>query len=251
LARALGQPSPTTIRSLETAEDYAACIELQEATWGVGFADRVPPSFLMATQHVGGVVAGAFEPDGQLVGFVLGLTGLRDGRPVHWSHMLAVRADRRDRGLGRALKRFQRNRLLERGVTTMYWTFDPLVARNANLNLNVLGAVVEEYVVDFYGPGEDSPVDRGIGTDRFIVRWDLGPDAPTRPGDWRGEPVRIEIPADIQEIKRRSLEQAQDWRRTTRQAFTYYLDLGYRVTGFEVAARGRGGCYRLEPPGAP
>lgn len=242
-------PPTVTIRLLETTEDYAACVELQEATWGVGFTDRVPPSLLMAAREVGGVVAGAFERSGRLAGFVLGFTGLRDGRPVHWSHMLAVRADCRDRGIGRTLKRFQRDRLLELGVTTMYWTFDPLVARNANLNLNELGAVVEEYVVDFYGPGEHSPVDRGIGTDRLIVRWDLRRDATAGRGSRRADSVRIEIPADIQDLKSRSIDQARQWRHTTRRAFTYYLSLGYRVIGFERGPGGQGGCYLLEPPG--
>jgi predicted GNAT superfamily acetyltransferase len=226
----------------------------------------------MITQKVGGIVAGAFEPDGRLAGFVLGFTGICAGRPAHWSHMLAVRTDRRDHGIGRLLKRYQRERLLELGVDTMFWSFDPLVARNAHLNLNELGAVVEEYVVDLYGPGEDSSVDRGIGTDRFIVRWDLRLQATRDDGGRRGpmmgdegrrkpavaaeggtEPgvVRVEIPPDIQEIKSRSTEQAQEWRRATRAAFAYYLNNGFRVTGFVRDPTGKGGWYVLEPIHAP
>ena len=40
----------------------------------------------------------------------------------------------------------------------MYWTFDPLVARNAHLNLNKLGAPVEEFVENMYGATNNSPM---------------------------------------------------------------------------------------------
>jgi predicted GNAT superfamily acetyltransferase len=136
--------------------------------------------------------------DSHLVGFVLGLTGVRPAvgpslpspafpgaaappagtsaappRPevFHWSHMLAVHPSVRDLGLGRRLKAFQRELLLSIGVTTMEWTFDPLEARNANLNLNILRAEVAEYVEDMYKGEEGSELARGIGTDRFIVSW--------------------------------------------------------------------------------
>ena len=52
----------------------------------------------------------------------------------------------------------------------MAWTFDPLRARNAHLNLTKLGAVVREYRRDMYGQ-TDSELHRGIGTDRFVALW--------------------------------------------------------------------------------
>jgi predicted GNAT superfamily acetyltransferase len=119
------------------------------------------------------VTAGAFEAGGQLAGFVFGMTGVRDGELAHWSDLLAVRADARDRGLGRLLKLFQRELLLPLGVRTMYWTFDPLVSKNAHLNLNRLGARPRDYVVDMYGRQTGSALHGGTGTDRFIVAWDL------------------------------------------------------------------------------
>ena len=75
-----------------------------------------------------------------MLGFVFGMTGVQDGRLVHWSDLLAVRPEARDRGLGRRLKLYQRSLVAELGVTRMLWTYDPLVARNAHLNLNALGA---------------------------------------------------------------------------------------------------------------
>ncbi|TVP76623.1 MAG: GNAT family N-acetyltransferase, partial [Gemmatimonadales bacterium] len=152
------------IRPLAGRAEMEACVVLQEAVWGAGFRERVPAAILGVARRLGGVVTGAFRGD-ELVGFVFGLTGIREGRPVHWSDMLAVRAEARGRGLGIALKEAQRDELLSRGVRVMEWTFDPLVARNAHLNLNRLGAAGVEYVVDAYGDS-DSPLHRGIGTDR-------------------------------------------------------------------------------------
>lgn len=251
------------IRPLTSSADYAACVELQELVWGAG-DETISPIMLQVSQKVGAIAAGAFDDKGRLLGCVFGLTGLRNGRVVHWSHMLAVRPEARDQGIGRRLKRYQRARLLAMGVSTMYWTFDPLVARNAHLNLNRLGAAIEEYVPDMYGSGEKSPVDRGIGTDRFIVRWDLHRRARTGPREAiraalspvvnaiegaggesvpaelplpKSTLVRVGIPSDIHALRDRDPEQARVWRSTTRRAFLYYMKRGYRIRRFHRSSR--------------
>lgn len=155
--------------------EYIRAVEFQEETWGPGFSERVPRSLMKVTQRLGGVVAAAFDGQGAMVGFVYGMTGLEDGRGVHWSDILAVSPGVRDQGVGMRLKRFQREAVLAVGVTRMYWTFDPLESRNAYLNLGKLGAVVREYVPDMYGVS-DSPLHRGLGTDRFVVTWELDSD---------------------------------------------------------------------------
>jgi predicted GNAT superfamily acetyltransferase len=170
------EAQPFQIRDLTTHQEFAACVRLQEAVWGEGFAERVPTAILGIAARFGGVVAGAFlEGDEEPVGFVFGLTGLEDGRPAHWSDMLAVRREARGRGLARALKLHQRDRLLRLGVLRMYWSFDPLESRNAHLNLNRLGVRVRQYVEEMYG-SSTSPLHQGIGTDRFVADWEL--DAP-------------------------------------------------------------------------
>ena len=82
--------SKITIRQLEDHREFLACETLEKDTWGQSFAECVPPSILMVSQKIGGVTAGAFNEKGELIGFVYGLTGLMDGKPVHWSHLLAV-----------------------------------------------------------------------------------------------------------------------------------------------------------------
>lgn len=263
------------IRPLRTYAEYQECAALQRETWGEDFTECVPAAILMVGHKIGGVTAGAFAPDGRLLGFVFGLTGVQDGRLVHWSDMLAVRRDARGRGIGKRLKAYQRERLLALGIEIAYWTYDPLVAQNAHLNLNRLGAEIAEYVPDMYGADTGSDLHSGLGTDRFVVVWrlsddrvaraivqDLEPDpepfleAPVvnvQMGD-DGEPlpveadlptapaVRVEIPADVQAVKAASGELAVRWRVTSRRAFLNYLGRGYRVAAF-FRDRGSGRCF--------
>lgn len=262
--------SPYDIRPFETMEECHECVALQEETWGKGFSERVSPAILKVGAILGGVSAGAYDADGRLVGFVFGLTGLRDGDVVHWSDMLAVRPEARDTGLGRRLKAYQREVVTSLGVQRMYWTFDPLQSRNAHLNITRLGAVVREYRIDMYGE-TDSPLHRGIGTDRFVALWQLptarvegrlsddpehrfdpreidagGVDdclvADTRsgvhprPGAPRlvaGNPwVRVEIPSMLGPIMDDDPDLARAWRSSTREVFSHYLASGYEVQEF-------------------
>jgi predicted GNAT superfamily acetyltransferase len=246
-------------RPLSSEADYEACIELQRRTWGRNFSDAVPMSILKITQKTGGIAAGAFGPEGNLLGFVYGLTGVRGGQIFHWSHMLAVDPSARDLGLGTRLKLYQREVLLPLGVERMEWTYDPLEARNANLNLNHLGAAPAEYIRDMYEGEMGSELAKGIGTDRFIVAWPIasesvarrladGPpdpaavmrrfqDAPiVGPGPEtplpEGPEVRVEIPANIQDVKSQGLELARAYRASTRRAFEHYMGRGLRVEAF-------------------
>ena len=163
-------PPDVTIRPFETVEELRECVRLQEETWGVGFSECVPPAILKVSQILGGVAAGAYTADGVLVGFVFGMTGVRGGELVHWSDMLAVREPLRNSGLGTRLKAYQREEVRALGVSKMHWTFDPLQSRNAWVNFAKLGIVAREYVEDMYGE-TDSPLHRGIGTDRLIALW--------------------------------------------------------------------------------
>jgi predicted GNAT superfamily acetyltransferase len=250
-----------SIRPLETPAELRACVELQEATWGPGFSEKVPYAVLWFTRRIGGVLIGAFAGD-DLVGYVFGVTGFRDGRPVHWSDMLAVRKDVRDRGIGMQLKRAQREALLAAGVTLAQWTFEPLESRNAYLNLVRLGGVARTYERDVYGDS-DSPLHGVIGTDRLIVDWHLDSErverrlgrehAPrfdagaippinevaVRSGipvcgaldtSMADEAVALLIPASIERVRAADTYTARTWRECTRSAFEAYLARGYVVT---------------------
>jgi chorismate synthase len=235
-----------TLRRLETHADYEACVRLQELTWGDGFRERVPTSVLHVAHQIGGVVAGAFDASGELVAFVFGLTGVRGGRLVHWSDMLAVRPELRDRGLGARLKAFQRDLVRPLGVDAILWTYDPLVARNAHVNLVKLGARVERYVEDMYGSDTGSKLHGSMGTDRFVVEWPMTERvAPPATSD---DAVRVEIPHDVYTLLATDPAAALAWRHATRAALRDRLDAGWTVAAF---AGGRGverPHYLLTPP---
>jgi predicted GNAT superfamily acetyltransferase len=247
-----------TIRRVRSNEEYEACVRMQHAIWGEDFTEAVPATILKVTQQIGGVTAGAFDQDGRLLGFVFGMIGSMDGELVHWSDMLAVHHDARNKGLGRRLKLFQRELLRPLGVERMFWTYDPLVAKNAFLNIVRLGARPTEYVVDMYGADTHSALHSGLGTDRFIVAWDLTKDggantqsdallesvireAPIANADGRAggaadlpdtDVVRVEVPGDIDAVLARDVSVAAALRESTRRIFTHYMDRDYRVSGF-------------------
>jgi predicted GNAT superfamily acetyltransferase len=260
------------IRRVKTQAEFEECVRIEDETWGADFNERVPSTILRVSQYLGGVTAAAFTPsEDRMLGFVFGMTGVQEGRLVHWSDLLAVRPEARDRGIGRHLKLFQRSLVIPLGVTKMLWTFDPLVARNAHLNLNALGAGVAEYVPDMYGVDTGSALHSAVGTDRFIVAWNLtveprphvqdhglaSPppvDLVVNREDREGRPptlhpaegapeLYIAIPGDIQRVIETAPDQARAWRDTTREAFLRYLQRGYHVSGFH-RTEGRG-YYRL------
>ncbi len=258
-------PEGIVIRRVETLDEYGECLAIQEEIWGDGFRELVPPTILLVSQKLSGVCAGAFAADGRMLGFVFGMTGLREGKLAHWSDMLAVRVEARGAHLGAHLKRHQRELVRAVGVDTMYWTFDPLVARNAHLNLNGLGASVVEYVPDMYGSRTGSPLHGSLPTDRFVMAWDLTRDGASRPeasrpgvlvnpsrmhragadGGYPDAPViRIAVPHDADA---ESSEGRATWRAVTRAAFTHYLTRGYEVVGFRRGSTADWPYYELAP----
>ena len=255
-ATALAVDAPTAdvqIRPLRSNEDCQACVDLQRQIWGMDQGEIVPSTLLHVVDYVGGLVAGAFDAKENLLGFVFGITGIREGQLVHWSHMLGVREPTRNLGVGRMLKEYQRNAVAAIGVTRIYWSFDPLMSKNAYFNVNRLGAVVTEYIPDMYGT-TGSPLHLGMATDRLIVRLDAVPTPRPTPritsdhglpvltpfprlsdvtlsvGDWSPDVVLIEMPTEVLTVLERSPGAAHTWRLAVRDHFRWALKRGYSVT---------------------
>lgn len=168
------------IRILDKIDDLYEVEELQRIVWPGSDTDVVPAHLLITSVHNGGLVLGAFAPVNHngdcemLVGFVFGFPGLYstpDGpRLKHCSHMLGVHPDFRGGGLGFALKRAQWQMVRHQGIDRITWTFDPLLSRNAHLNIARLGAVCNMYLREFYGEMRDG-LNIGLPSDRFEVDW--------------------------------------------------------------------------------
>jgi predicted GNAT superfamily acetyltransferase len=250
---AAGAPATgITVRPLASLTDYHACVALEREVWGEEFDGTIPANLMQVATYVGGIALGAFDVDGQLVGFVFGLTGVLDGKIAHWSHVLGVRTTLRNAGIGRMLKEYQRAELARRGIAQMYWTYDPLIAKNSHLNLDVLGARVVRYVPDMYGD-TGSPLHHGLETDRLVVVCDTTPTPrpPRRPvdsplpilsarlqsGDETVAPsatpprVLLEIPSDFAQLLARAPKEAAEWHAATRRHFLWALGHGYDVIG--------------------
>jgi chorismate synthase len=246
--------SDVEIRPARMRSDFQACVALQNQVWGRGFSEAVPASLLQAVSYVGGLVLGAFDRDGTLLGFVFGITGVKDGRAVHWSHLLAVHGSARNLGIGQRLKEYQRSELARQGIAEMLWTFDPLLAKNAHLNLNLLGARVVQFAPDMYGTTV-TPLHHGLPTDRFLVACHTAGEPAARHGaiaeaagaplltlephagdelaDTRHPParLRLEIPTDFQQLMTTSAARAAEWHANVRAHLQWALAHGYEVTG--------------------
>jgi predicted GNAT superfamily acetyltransferase len=204
----------------------------------------VTPELLRALAHAGNYVAGAWIDD-ELIGVSAGFFGHRDGTVYLHSHISGVAPDHQGGHVGSALKEHQRAWALERGITTIEWTFDPLVRRNAYFNLAKLGALVVGYEADFYGSMRDA-INAGDETDRAVARWDL--DAGARPTvdatnaavilrpDHDGGPVvesgatsvlRAWIPRDHLQLRERDPEAAVSWRQALRDSVGSAIKRGY------------------------
>ncbi|MBE3555599.1 MAG: GNAT family N-acetyltransferase [Firmicutes bacterium] len=164
------------IVELQGAEQMEALQRLQEEAWGS--EERVPASQMTAAVHNGGLVLAAFIRD-RPVGLSYAFPGRKKDAVYLWSQRLAVDPKLRDRGIGEQLRRVQYQWVLENGYTEIRWSFDPLRARNAHLNLNKLGAVGIEYVKDLYGQRHD-PANQGLLSDRMIVSWHVVPQTELR-----------------------------------------------------------------------
>jgi predicted GNAT superfamily acetyltransferase len=165
--------SAWTIKLIENIEEMHQLEQIQRQVWRESETDIVPAHLMNSAVHNGGLLLGAFVEQ-QAVGFVFGFLGsysTPDGpRLKHYSSMLGVLPEWRSQGIGFALKRAQWQMVRHQGIDRITWTFDPLLSRNAWLNITRLGAVCSSYLRDFYGKMRDS-LNQGLPSDRFDVDW--------------------------------------------------------------------------------
>jgi predicted GNAT superfamily acetyltransferase len=256
------------IHPINTLTDLRKCHEIQRATWGFTDLMVFPYTQLISAAHNGGTLLGAY--DGlNLVGFVYGYLGMSGSKLYLFSQRMGVLSSYQSAGIGMKLKLAQRDQMLRQGIDMIVWTYDPLLGKNASLNIEKLGGIVRHYARDIYG-AVSNPLQVGLSTDRFLLEWELMSDRvrqrirskEPRPlaTDWLKEtgynfvnyvtwennlprPIAsdlemddkvllVQIPHDLNLIKKMDLGVARGWRESTRDIFETYFRRGYVVTSF-------------------
>jgi predicted GNAT superfamily acetyltransferase len=241
--------------------DYHACQEAQRKAWGINDDGYVIPIATMVGANLhGGMVLGAFLPDGKAVAMSFAFLGRIEDRPCLYSQLTGVVPGFQSRGLGYTIKQYQRELARAEGIARIAWAFDPLQAGNAHFNLNRLGAVATRFIPNMYGIRTDT-LNAGVATDRLIVEWETSEhtrpapvdfammsDLPrlietTEPDDASNEgvsPVRIstqielplvllEIPDRISQLRGTQPAVAESWRAAVCRAFEWAFRSGYRA----------------------
>jgi predicted GNAT superfamily acetyltransferase len=201
-------------------------------TWAMDAGTEITPNLLQAMIHSGAYLSGAFM-DGECVGAAFAFPATTGGLHLH-SHMTAVLDKFRDKGIGHALKVDQYKWAKQNNYKEITWTFDPLVARNARLNILKLGVDISAYYPNFYGDMPDE-LNAGDESDRVMASLKVVGDVPT-PRTAISAPdksaVLIAIPSDIVAIRGKDLAENLRWRRSVRDEFVGVLARGGKVIGF-------------------
>src|SRR6202045_4720028 len=233
------------LRRCHAIEEFRACVALQKEVWDFTDAELIPLRMFVVAEKVGGQVMGAFDGTG-LVGFAVSVPGTRPGHIYLHSHMLAVRKDHRNSGLGRRLKLLQREDALARGIALIEWTFDPLEIKNAYLNIEKLGAIARRYNINQYGI-TSSPLQGGLPSDRLIAEWWLkSKRVETLLATGKNPPIQrettIDVPAQIYEWKTaaETRNQAQQVQERNRDQFLQAFSNELAVLGYERDSEGNG-----------
>jgi predicted GNAT superfamily acetyltransferase len=222
------------VKNLIDLRDQDSARKIFDITWLMDAGTEITPNLLQAMIHSGSYLSGAFI-DNKIVGAAFAFPATNNGLHLH-SHMTAVLPEFRDKGVGYALKIDQWHWAKKNSFSEISWTFDPLVRRNAKLNIAKLFVDISAYHPNFYGEMPDA-LNAGDESDRLMVSWRTDVDAPKarelitnpEPGD-----ILIEIPEDIVAIRSKNQRESMKWRRQVREQFMTAFEKNGEVIGFSA-----------------
>jgi len=222
------------VRKLDNLQDQDSARKIFDITWSLDAGTEITPNLLQAMVHSGSYLSGAFI-ENKIVGAAFAFPATNNGLHLH-SHMTAVLDEYRDKGVGYALKIDQWNWAKKNSYSKLSWTFDPLVRRNAKLNIVKLGVDISTYHPNFYGEMPDA-LNAGDESDRLMVSWSIDIDEPKaseliahpKPDD-----ILIEIPEDIVAIRSMDQSESMKWRRQVREQFLAAFENNGKVIGFSA-----------------
>jgi len=222
------------VRELKSLQDQDSGRKIFDLTWAMDAGTEITPNLLQAMVHGGAYLSGAFI-ENKIVGAAFAFPATNSGLHLH-SHMTAVLDEFRDKGVGYALKIDQWNWAKKHKYSHLSWTFDPLVRRNAKLNIVKLGVDISAYYPNFYGAMPDA-LNARDESDRLMVSWSTDIDEPkarefiTHP---KPDDILIEIPEDIVVIRSRNQSESMKWRRQVRGQFLAAFEKNGKVVGFST-----------------
>ena len=222
------------VQELDNLQEQDFGRKIFDITWSLDAGTEITPNLLQAMVHSGSYLSGAFI-DNKIVGAAFAFPATNNGLHLH-SHMTAVLPEYRDKGVGYALKIDQWNWAKKKTYSHLSWTFDPLVRRNAKLNIAKLGVEISDYFPNFYGDMPDA-LNAGDESDRLMVSWRTDIDAPkARELITNPEPsdILIEIPEDIVTIRSKNQSESMKWRRQVREQFMAAFEKNGKVIGFSA-----------------
>ena len=222
------------VTQLEEHNSRLQAQDIFDYVWQPTCLTEITSNLLQAMVHSGSYLSGAFM-DNKIVGAAFAFPATNGGLHLH-SHMTAVLPEYRDKGVGYGLKIDQWNWAKRNNYSQLSWTFDPLVRRNAKLNIAKLGVDISAYHPNFYSDMPDA-LNAGDESDRLMVSWRTDVDAPKarelitnpKPGD-----ILIEIPEDIVAIRSKNQSESMKWRRQVREQFMAAFEKNGEVIGFSA-----------------
>ena len=226
--------SKIQVRKLETLTDQTLGRDIFDKTWAMNSGTEITPNLLQAMVHSGAYLSGAFIGE-KCVGAAFAFPATTAGLHLH-SHMTAVLDKYRDQGIGYSLKIDQWHWAKKKNYQEITWTFDPLVARNAKLNLIKLGVDISKYYPNFYGDMPDA-LNTGDESDRVMASWKvigeqaIAKNLITNPDK---SDILIKIPEDIVAIRSEDISENLKWRRKVREEFMRAFEKGGKVVGFSA-----------------
>jgi predicted GNAT superfamily acetyltransferase len=260
-----------TVTKFRHLTDYKTCEDIQREVWHSQEIDIIPAPLLLMSNRTGGIVLGAYNNLGDMIGFVFSILGKLDGTPIQHSYALAVRLAYRNFDVGFKLKVAQRKEALRRKISLISSAFDPMQPLNAYFALGKLCQRGISYEENFCGDPTSAP-GRGLPTDRILTHWNLNDSAVVRrletgpprrdlrkelkqrsvinhlselsPGLFDSSAIKLsctedhflfEVPHNLPEIKNRDLGLALEWQVKMRQVFRNYFKKGYLAADFWVA----------------
>jgi len=258
------------IEPLRSPDEFGACVDLQRAVLGRRARSIWHVPALVDVRACGGLILAARgdTDERSVTGALVDLHASIDAYSARRTVFRGVHPAARNRGIARALRMAERRIHQEDAVDLVFWDLDPLRSVDAHLALNRLGAIATGYARNRYAEVYDEP-NLGLATDRLRVEWwidsphvmavvdrdepprhyrvgmhemELATETTLMPSGSRmitgfrdspsAEYVLVEIPADVDRIRREDPAAAREWRLRSRGVFELLFERGYVGTGF-------------------